>query len=69
MEIDDLNAVTDRINAGAEIASVKPSLIEHMWQAISSIPREQRQSTGPGLHALAPGDPDRLPQNPSNASQ
>lgn len=64
MPIDDLSAATERINAGAEIASVEPSLIEHMWQAISSIPKEQRQSTGVGLHAVALGDPDRLPQNP-----
>jgi len=75
METDDPNAVTDRINAGAEIASVEPSLIEHMWQAISSIPREQRQgrtveilfkaSTAVDLHAVAHGDPDLLPQDPA----
>jgi hypothetical protein len=65
LQIADLNAVTDRINAGAEIASVEPSLIEHTWQAISSIPREQRQNTGIDLHAVAHGDPDLLPQDPA----
>jgi hypothetical protein len=58
MPIDDLSAAIDRINAGAEIASVEPSLIGHLWQAISSIPKEQRWGTGVGLHAVALGDPE-----------
>ncbi len=63
MQIDDLDAAVDRINAGAEVATVEPSLIEYMWKRISSIPRELRQSTSPGHFAVL-ADPDRFPQNP-----
>jgi hypothetical protein len=64
MQIDDLNVVTEQINAGAEVASVDPGLIGQMWKALSSIPKELLQNTSMGLHAMASGDPDRLPQNP-----
>jgi hypothetical protein len=69
MQADELNdkqnAVVDRINAGEEIASVEPALIEHLWTALNSIPREQleklRGSTGSfGVHC----DPDLLPESP-----
>lgn len=63
MQIDDLDAAVDRINAGAEVATVEPSLIEYMWKRISSIPREQRKSTSAGFCGVL-ADPDRLPQNP-----
>ena len=63
MQDDDLGAVTERINAGAEVASVEPSLIEHIWNAMSSIPEEHGQSKTTGLHAVA-GDPKLFPQDP-----
>jgi hypothetical protein len=63
MQIDDLNAAADRINAGAEVATVEPSLIEYMWKRISSIRKEQRQSTSAGFCGVL-ADPDRFPQNP-----
>ena len=63
MEKDDLEAATARINAGAEVATVEPSLIEYMWKLMSSIPREQRQSTSPGFTGVL-ADPGRFPQNP-----
>ncbi|HET9284886.1 MAG TPA: hypothetical protein VFR24_23290 [Candidatus Angelobacter sp.] len=64
MQPDELNVVAEQINAGAEIATVEPSLIEHMWKAMSSIPSELRHGTSTGLHAVASADPSRLPQNP-----
>lgn len=64
MQPDDLNAVTEQINAGAEIVTVEPSLIEQMWKAMSSIPNELRQGTSTGLHAVASAGPSHLPQNP-----
>lgn len=64
MQMDELNVVTEQINAGAEVASVDPGLIEQMWKAMSSIPRELRHGTSTGLYAVASGDPGSLPQNP-----
>jgi hypothetical protein len=64
MQTDDLNLVTEQINAGAGIATIEPSLIEHMWKAMSSIPSELRQGTSTGLHTVASADPGRLPENP-----
>jgi len=63
MENDDLDAATDRINAGAEVATVEPSLIEYIWKCMNSIPREQRQGTSPGFTGVL-ADPGRFPQNP-----
>ncbi len=70
--IDDINAVVDRINAGGEVATVEPSLIEYMWKSISSIPRElaarvareQRQSASGGFHLGILLPRDHIPQNP-----
>lgn len=62
MEKEDLDAAIDRINAGAEVATVEPSLIEYMWKLMSSIPREQRHSTSPGFTGVL-ADPGRFPQN------
>ena len=64
MQTEDLNLVTEQINAGTEVASVDPGLIEQMWQAMSSIPSELRQGTSTGFHAVASAGPSRLPQNP-----
>lgn len=55
MQTDDMNAVTERINAGAGIPTVEPSQIEYMWQAIGKVPREQRRATGIDLHLVAAG--------------
>src|SRR5215472_8300902 len=64
MLIDDLNAAVDRINAGAEIATVEPSLIEYLWKAISSIPEELGQRAPAGSHLAALVERDRIPQSP-----
>lgn len=64
MQEDAFSAATERINAGAEIPTVDPSLIEHLWLAINRIPRPQRQQTAIGLGAFARCDPDALPKNP-----
>jgi hypothetical protein len=53
MEDNDLSAAVDRINKGAEIPTVEASLLKHMWEALSSIPREQRRTTGIDLGAVA----------------
>ena len=63
MQGSDLEAAVDRINAGADVATVEPSLIEYMWERISSIPREQRQSTSAGFCGVL-ADPERFPKNP-----
>jgi hypothetical protein len=63
MQGDNLGAATERINAGAEIAAVEPFLMEHIWNAMSSIREEQRQNTMIGLQAVA-DDPELFPQNP-----
>jgi hypothetical protein len=66
MQIDDLDAAAGRINAGAEVATVEPSLIEQMWKRMSSIPKEQRQSTPAGIYGICGviADPDSFPQHP-----
>jgi hypothetical protein len=63
MQSDDLSAVTERINAGAEIASVEPSLIEHVWNRLGPILKEHREKSPTGLFAVA-GDPALFPENP-----
>jgi len=63
MHMDELNAVTDQINEGAEVPSVEPELIEHVWEAIRSIPEELR-ATSRGMHLTAKTDPNLLPQSP-----
>jgi len=64
MQTDDLNVVTEQINAGTEIATVEPSLIEQMWKALSSIPKDLLQGNSVGLHAVASAGPNNLPENP-----
>jgi len=63
MEMDKLNAVMGQINEGARIAAVDPELIEQMWKALSSVPKDMSQGMV-GLHAVASGNPSLLPQNP-----
>ena len=60
-DLEGLEAATDRLNAGAQIAQVEPSLIEHMWKALSRIPRNQGQPTG---FVAARLEPDLAPRNP-----
>lgn len=64
MQSNDVRAATEHFNTGAEIPSVEPFAIEKLWEAIRSIPKEQRQNTAMGLGFLAQGDPDCLPQSP-----
>ncbi len=64
MENDDLNAVVERINAGARIPTTERSRIEHLWKAMSRIPRDRRQNTtAVGLTAVC-ANPDFAPKNP-----
>jgi hypothetical protein len=56
---DDAFGATERINSGAEIPTVSPSLIEHLWVTISRIPKPLSPHTG-----ICLGDPDALPENP-----
>ena len=63
MQMDELNAVTEQINTGAEVPTVDPSLIEQIWKALSSVPKNISQGMV-GLHAVASGNPSLLPQSP-----
>jgi hypothetical protein len=63
MQDDDLGAVTERINAGAEIARIEASLMEHIWNTLGPILKEHQQNMTHGLHAVA-GDPELFPQDP-----
>ena len=63
-DLEGLDAATEGLNAGAQIAQVEPSLIEHIWKALSRIPLSQRQSTGVCVAAqlepsLAPPSPEQ----------
>ena len=63
MQGDNLGAATERINAGAEIARIEASLMEHIWNTLGPILKEHQQNMTHGLHAVA-GDPELFPQNP-----
>ena len=62
MQGHEFRAAAERLNAGTEIPAVASSLIQHMWEAMSSIPKEQRQHTAIGLEAIA--GPDVVLQKP-----
>lgn len=62
MQNDEFVAAAERVNAGTEIPAVASSLIQHMWEAMSSIPKERRQHTAIGLQAIA--GPDLVLQKP-----
>lgn len=61
--LEGLEAATERLNAGAQIAQIEPSLIEQMWEALSRIPHNEGQHTAVGMVA-ARLDPDLAPRNP-----
>jgi hypothetical protein len=63
MENDGPRAAGERINSGAQIATIEPSQIEHVWEVVSRIPIERRQNTAIGFTA-ALGNPDFAPSNP-----
>ncbi len=46
-------AAMERINSGAEVPPVDPSMVESLWDAISSIPAERRGTTAVDLGAVA----------------
>lgn len=59
------DAAMEQINRGAEVPKVDPSLIESMWNVLSSIPPDQRRNTAVGLGAVAGAnasslDPEQL---------
>ncbi len=64
METNDLNTAAERINAGAQIPTIEPSQIEHVWEALGRIPVDRRKNTAVGLAAVccnrdfAPKDAD-----------
>ena len=60
-DLEGLEAAADRLNAGAQIAKIEPSLIEHMWKALSCIPRNEGQPTG---FVAARLEPALAPRNP-----
>jgi hypothetical protein len=61
--LEGLEAATERLNAGAQIAEIQPSLIEEMWQALSRIPRKEGQPVAVGMVA-ARLEPGLAPRNP-----
>ncbi len=64
-ELEGLEAATERLNAGAQIAQVEPSLIEHMWEALSRIPRNEGQPTAVG-NLAARLEPDLARRSPEH---
>jgi hypothetical protein len=60
-DLEDLEAATERLNAGAQIAQIEPSLIERMWDALSRIPSDEKQH--PTAMIGAKLDPSLAPQN------
>ena len=61
-DLEGLDAATERLNAGAQIAQVEPSLIERMWKALGRIPRNQGQTAG--VYVAAQLDPGLAPPSP-----
>ncbi len=57
----DLDAQTERINEGAQIPQVEPSLIENWWDARSQVPAEQRRHVMYGISVITGGNPDLEP--------
>lgn len=62
-DLEGLEAATERLNAGAQIAEIQPSLVEQMWEALSRIPRNDGQHTAVG-NIAARLEPDLVPRNP-----
>lgn len=59
-----MNAAVERLNAGDPIPPIDPSLLEHVWEIMSRVPREQRENRAIGLGAFAMCDPNREPASP-----
>ena len=64
MQMDEMNVVTEQINAGGEVPGVESSLIEQMWKATSSIPKDLLQGSSTGMHAVASAGPSSFPEDP-----
>ena len=58
MENDSLNAAAERIKAGAQIPTIEPSQIEHVWEVLS-----RRTNMATGL-ATACANLDFAPKSP-----
>jgi hypothetical protein len=58
-----LDAAVERLNAGAPIAEIQPSLVEQMWKALSRIPRSEGQAPAVGFVG-ALFDPGLVPTDP-----
>jgi hypothetical protein len=63
MENDDLKAAAERINAGAQIPTIEPSQIEHVWEVLSRTPMDKRENPTVGFTAVH-CNPDFAPKNP-----
>jgi len=61
---DDFSAAIERFNAGAQIAQVEASLIEHWWDAMRRIRAEKRHQVAIGLESFGGGNPDLVPRIP-----
>lgn len=57
-----LNAALEQLNAGAPIATIDPYLVQRMWEALSRIPRDERQH--PTAMIGVKLDPSLAPDNP-----
>src|SRR5215471_9149525 len=64
MQEDEFKAAIERLNAGAEIPAVAPSLIECYWNAISQLPKQQGMSVGICVGGFPTVDHAEMPQNP-----
>jgi hypothetical protein len=64
-DLEGLEAAAERLNAGAQIAQLEPSLIEHMWKALSRIPRNEGQPTVVGYMAVRLA-PELAPRSPEH---
>jgi hypothetical protein len=62
-DLEGLEAAVEQLNACAQIAQVEPSLIGHVWKAMSRIPRNEGQPCAVG-HVAARLEPDLAPRNP-----
>jgi len=63
MEKESLNATAERIIAGAQIPTIEPSQIEHVWEVLSRTAMDRRKKPEVGFTA-ARGNPDFAPKNP-----
>jgi hypothetical protein len=62
-DLEDFEAATERLNAGAQIVEVQPILIKRMWEALGRVRRNEEQHPA-GVFVGARLDPELAPRNP-----